>query len=127
MNLSDVKTLYEYNAWANNRLMNVLETLSEEQYTKDLRSSHGGVQGTLAHILASHEMWLSRWEGNPTKTTIDANRGPALATAKQFWSGMQAKLTTFVNGLDEAELAKSISYTNTKGETYSNPLWQMML
>jgi uncharacterized damage-inducible protein DinB len=127
MNLSDIKTLYDFNFWANNRLFTVLEGLTEEQYSKDLQSSHGGIKGTLGHILASHEMWLSRWQGNPSKTTIDANGGPSLTTAKQFWDEMQQKLSTFVNGLTEADLLKPISYTNVKGETYSTPLWQMML
>lgn len=126
MNLVDIKTLFDFNFWANNRLFTVLDGLSEEQYTKDLGSSHGGVKGTLAHILASHEMWLSRWQGNPSKTTIDANGGPSLATAKQFWNDMQQKLSTFVNRLTEADLAKPIGYTNTKGESYSTPLVQMM-
>ena len=126
MNLSDIKTLYNYNSWANNRLMNVLETLNEEQFTKDLSSSHGGVQGTLAHILASHEMWLSRWQGSPKKTTIDEEK-PTFLTAKQFWNDMQQKFSSFIVGLSDADLQKSISYTNTKGESYTTPLWQMML
>lgn len=126
MNLSDVRTLFDFNIWANNRLFTVLERLSEEQYTKDLGSSHGGIQGTLAHILASHEMWLSRWQGKPSPTTIDTDGGPSLAKAKQFWNEMQQKLTVFLSGLTEADLAKLISYTNTRGESYSTPLVQMM-
>jgi len=126
MNLADVKILFDFNFWATNRLFTVLEGLTEEQYARDLGSSHGGVKGTLAHILASHEMWFSRWQGNPSPTTIDANGGPTLAEAKQFWNEIQQKLTAFVNGLSEDDLQKPIRYTNTKGETYSTPLVQMM-
>lgn len=126
MNLSDIKTLFDFNQWATDRVMSIVETLSEEQFTKDMGSSHGGIQGTLAHILASHEMWLSRWQGKPSPTTIDANGGPTLAEAKQFWNEIQQKLTAFVNGLTEDDLQTPISYTNTKGESYSTPLVQMM-
>lgn len=126
MNLADIKTLFDFNFWANDRLFTVLERLTEEQYTKNLGSSHGGIQGTLAHILASHEMWLSRWQGKPSPTTIDADGGPSLAKAKQFWDEMQQKLTVFLSGLTETDLSKLISYTNTRGESYSTPLVHMM-
>jgi len=126
MTLSDIKTLLDFNFWANNRLMSVLEILTDEQYTKDVGSSHGGVRGTLAHILASHEMWLSRWQGNPSKTTIDAGGGPTLAGAKQFWENIRRQLTAFVNELTEDDLTKMINYTNVRGESYSTPLGQMM-
>ena len=127
MNLSDIKTLYDFNFWATNRLLTVLDGLTKEQYSNDMRSSHGGIQGTLGHILASHEMWLSRWKGNAMTTTIDNNGGPPIAVAKQFWATMQRSLSEFLNTLTDEDLAKHISYTNTRGESYSNPLWQMML
>ena len=35
MHLPDIHTLYEYNYWANHKLLDVVETLTEEQFTKD--------------------------------------------------------------------------------------------
>ena len=127
MNLTDLKTLYDFNFWANGRILGVMEKLTDEQYSKDLHSSHGGIRGTFGHLLASHEIWLGRWKGNPTKTTVDEAGGPSIAVAKQFWTTMQQDLSAFLEGLTEADLVKPVSYTNTRGETYSTPLWQMML
>lgn len=126
MNLSDIKTLFDFNAWATDRLMGVVETLSEEQYTKNMGSSHGGIQGTLVHILASYEMWLLRWMGNPSNKMLSVQDVPTLAAAKKQWSETQQNLANFVNGLTEQDLTEVISYTNTKGESYSTPLGQMM-
>jgi uncharacterized damage-inducible protein DinB len=126
MNLADVKILIDFNFWASNRLFTVLERLSEEQYAREMGSSHGGIRGTLAHILASHEMWLSRWRGDPKPTTIDAEGGPAFPRARQFWESMQRELASFVEGLKEDDLGRLISYTNARGESFSTPLVQMM-
>ena len=126
MNLTDIKSLFDFNAWAQNRLMGVVETLNEDQYTRDMSSSHGGVQGTLVHILASFEMWLSRWMGNPSNKMLNVQDVHTLDAAKKQWEGTQAKLISFVNGLAEPDLSRMISYTNTKGESYSTPLGQMM-
>ena len=126
MTLSDIKTLFDFNAWAQDRLMGIVETLSEDQYAKDMGSSHGGVQGTLVHIFASFEMWLARWMGHSPKQLLNTNDIPTLDSAKKQWSESQQKLASFVNGLKEADLTKVISYTTTEGKNYSTPLWQMM-
>lgn len=126
MTLTDVKTLYDFNAWAQNRLMGVVETLAEEPYAKDMGSSHGGVQGTLVHILASFEMWLARWKGSSPNRLLNVQDVPTLADAKKQWTESQKKLDDFLNGLNESDLPKVISYTTTEGKKYSTPLWQMM-
>lgn len=126
MNLSDIKTLFDFNTWAQNRLMSVVETLNEDQYSKDMGSSHGGVQGTLVHILASLEMWHERWMGHSAKQLLGVNDVPTLSAAKKHWAETQEKLANFVKGLNEAGLTKIITYTSTEGKSYSTPLWQMM-
>ena len=63
MNLQDIHDLYDYNYWAKRRILAVVETLSPEQFAKDLSSSHGGIQGTLFHIMGAEEIWFKRWKG----------------------------------------------------------------
>ena len=41
MNLPDIKTLYDYDSWAVDRIMAVIDTIPENEYMKDLKSSHG--------------------------------------------------------------------------------------
>ena len=50
MTLGEVRELFAYNAWANRRFFAALEPLPTESYFRDLKSSHGGLHGTLCHI-----------------------------------------------------------------------------
>ena len=61
MTLGEVRELFAYNAWANRRCFAALEPLPTESYFRDLKSSHGGLHGTLCHIVWAEQLWLTRW------------------------------------------------------------------
>jgi len=39
--------LFDYNAWANRTIFDAVAGLPDEQYFRDLKSSYGGIHGTL--------------------------------------------------------------------------------
>jgi uncharacterized damage-inducible protein DinB len=106
-------------------VLNVPETLAPEQYEVDHRSSHGGIAGTLMHIIVAHEYWLARWLDEAPSVTHTPAEVPAFADAKMRWKGVEKKLVEFIDGLTDEELARPRTYKSSKGE-YSLPLWQAM-
>lgn len=63
MTLADILTLFEYDEWATSRTLESLSSLSEGKYQENLKSSHGGIHGTLVHIYSADMIWLGRWKG----------------------------------------------------------------
>jgi len=63
--VSEVRELFAYNAWANRPFFAALDPLPAESYFRDLKSSHGGLHGTLCHIVWGEQLWLNRWLGKP--------------------------------------------------------------
>ena len=57
----EARELFAYNAWANRKLFDAAAALSAELYHRDLKSSFGGIHGTLAHIVWAEQLWLCRW------------------------------------------------------------------
>src|SRR2546422_6189323 len=49
------RSLFAYNAWANRRFLAALGPLPAESYFRDLKSSHGGLHGTLFRPHRSEE------------------------------------------------------------------------
>src|SRR3989475_11221065 len=62
MNKDDIRLLYEYDGWANNRVLQVVSALSDEQFTRDLGGSFCSVRDTLVHIIAGEWGWLAYWK-----------------------------------------------------------------
>lgn len=68
MNIDDIQLLFEYDRWANNRVLQAASALSAEQFTRDLGGSFRSVRDTLLHIVGGEWGWLTYWK--------EPNHGP---------------------------------------------------
>ena len=83
----DLERLLDYNIWANHRLMRAAATLSVDDFKRDtLRASHGGVRGTLAHILSAEWIWLERWKGLSPTRHLDEGEFPDVVALRDRWT-----------------------------------------
>lgn len=126
MNKDDVEYWYDYNRWANARILDAVSKLSPEQFTMDLQSSHRSVRDTLAHILAAEWIWLERWKGASPKALLSPAEFSTVESLGQRWAQLEEDYRRFINGLTNDSLATVITYTNTRGENWSYPLGQML-
>lgn len=126
MTLNDIHLLFEYNYWAKARIMSVVERLTEEQFTKNLGSSHSGIHGTLVHIVGAEHIWLSRWIGKSEFKLLDPKDYLTRAIMQEKWDEVEQRMGEFVGSLTETDLSNVVTYKTTEGKQFSNPLWQMM-
>jgi uncharacterized damage-inducible protein DinB len=126
MTVQEILILFEYDKWANDRTVESVSSISEGKYLDDLKSSHGGIHGTLVHIYGANMVWLQRWkEGSPLKpVTVDGI--PNLESLKTYWEKYQSELDSYLRNLSESKLIASHSYKDLKGNQYSEPLFQQM-
>jgi len=126
MTLADIQTLVEFNHWAKARLISVVEMLSEEQFAKDLGSSHRSIHGTLVHIVGAEHTWLSRWTGQPVFRLIDPKDYPTIPAVREKWDEVEQGMNEFVSKLTDERLSSVLIYKTMEGKQFSNILWQMM-
>src|SRR5207344_189836 len=50
MTVKDLEGLYDYNYWANGRLLQVVSRLTPEEFTRQVAGSYGSVRNTLVHV-----------------------------------------------------------------------------
>ena len=55
-----VESLYRHSAWATERLIEVCETLSDEQLDAPRENAAGSIRETLVHTLSAEQYYLSR-------------------------------------------------------------------
>ena len=127
MHVQDIHTLYQYNYWAHHRILEVVETLTPEQFAKNLGSSHGGIQSTLVHVMGAEEIWLMRWKGiSPTEFAKPEDYATT-HMLKQRWSDIEHEMMDFVHSLTaDADIQRVLAYKDMKGNPYSQPLYQLM-
>ena len=122
-----IRELYDYHRWANRRLFNVATGLGDA-VTKDMVKhwSVPTVKGMFAHLYAADALWLSRWQGtSPTRMAADADF-PTMADLRARWDQFEAEQRAFIEGLDDAALARPVTYRNATGGESSTPLGPLL-
>ena len=113
-----------YSRWATFKLIDAARALSDEQLRRDLGNSFGGVLATLTHIFAGDRIWLSRLQGNPRFTLLDAGEDFSLEQLAAAWPAIYDGLSAY---LATAQVDGDLHWTNLQGKKASLPVWQVLL
>jgi uncharacterized damage-inducible protein DinB len=127
MLLDVICSLYQYNTWANHRILIATSELTPEQFLALAGSSYPSVRDTLVHIMSAEWIWLSRWKGTYPSAMFEATDYPNLQSIQTRWEAVEAETQKFIDQLNPSQLAKVISYINTRSEKWAYPLWQQMI
>ncbi len=122
-----INQAFDYVHWANARYLAVAEGLSDPQVHRELGHSWGSVHGTFVHMMSSEQVWLKRWHGESPKGHLDPGDYPTIGAVKSAWSATEKEMRAFIDAQSEESLQTPIAYTNTRGESFHVPMWQMLL
>jgi uncharacterized damage-inducible protein DinB len=122
-----VRNLYDYNAWANARILDTAAALTLEQLLAPGGASFESVRDTLVHTMGAQWLYLERWRGRSPRALPDAAAFADLAAIRARWDEIERETQVLVAALDDARLMAPLSYVNMQGETWTYPLWQQML
>jgi uncharacterized damage-inducible protein DinB len=121
-----LQELYEYNYWANKRYLAVAETLPAEQLFRKQGHSWDSVHAVLVHMMSSEQMWPQRWRGEKA-SILDPQDFATITLIREYWVPVESNMRAFLVEQTEESLQRNVTYTNPKGETFTLPLWQMMV
>lgn len=99
MSPEEIRQLYDYNAWANQRALSGAEKLSAEQFTKPMGSSFSSVRDTLGHICGAEWIWLERFQGGSPSALPNIAEFGDVESLRNHWMQQEARLLEFVRGL----------------------------
>jgi uncharacterized damage-inducible protein DinB len=116
----------DYTAWASKRLVDTAAGLSKEELTRDFQTADHSILGTLVHVYAADRIWLARVTNAPAApfiTEADHN----LPVLVNDWPALGGRWRKYGMTLTDESAAADISYKDTKGNPYIQPLWQIIL
>jgi uncharacterized damage-inducible protein DinB len=126
MTKDDIQLLFEYDRWANNRVVQAVSALSAEQFTRDLRGSFRSVRDTLVHIIAGEWGWLAYWKepspGSAFLADLRARREvlfnptvfPSAAAVRLKWAEVEKEQAEFVKCQTNESLQKLVPFRATQ-------------
>jgi len=122
-----LRSLYDYNAWANARILASSGRVSREQLVASQGAGVDSLRCTLVHTMGAQWLYLERWQGRSPRSMPQAADFADLPAIAVRWAEVERATQTFVAGLGDADVARVIEYTNFQGERWAYPLWQQMM
>ena len=126
MNKQDILVFYQYNQWANAKILNSAANVTQEQYLAAASFPHSGLRGTLVHALFAEWIWRNRWKGTSPAHRLKPEDFPTIESLHIRWLEEEKQLMDFVEGVTGEQLNRTFSYTNTSGKPFTKILWQAM-
>ncbi len=126
MNKEDLGRLLEYTKWANHKVVRAAATLTLDDFKKEMGSSHGGVRGTLTHMLGAEWIWLERWKGVSPTRFVDEGEFPDIVALSERWKAVERHRDSWFRNLGEGAPRQKIRYRNMAGQAYEGLLWQLV-
>lgn len=126
MTKDDIRLLYEYERWANSRVLRAVSALTSEQFTRDLGGSFRSVRDTLLHMIGGAWIWLSFWKEpsdspgflTDLRTRRDAmfnpDAFPNLSAVQLKWAEVEKEQAEFVNSVTVQSLENLFPFRATQ-------------
>jgi uncharacterized damage-inducible protein DinB len=119
--------LARYNAWANARLYKIASALPDEAYRRNVGAYFKSMHGTLNHLLVADRIWMRRLTGEgdhpATLGALISDDFDSLQTAR---NAEDARITRFVDGLQESDIEKPLDYQTLNGTPQRQPVHEIL-
>ena len=131
MDVTTIRSLHEYDAWATERILSCCEQLSVEDLTGAAAVPWGSIRNQFVHTFIVHRRWLSWADGalsaeDAYALTADPMDYPHLDALREMWSDVQQQNRVFLNRITSELLLKPLQ-VERPGFAFSIPTWHVMM
>lgn len=136
MKIDEIKLLYDYNDWADARILAACARVTPEQYAAPTPYGRGGLRATMVHMLDN--LWQQRItlqgfyqepladEAAYDATELHEDAFPTLAALQKRWMTEQWEMRAYLDSLTEGTLNGMIRYV-IPGAVRQHVVWQILL
>jgi uncharacterized damage-inducible protein DinB len=94
--VDELRRLFGYHYWATKKLLDVVSTLTNEEWSQEVAGSYGSVRNTLVHTLSAEWGWLERCGGTPRGEKLNADDYPTPESLITLWRRIESEVTQFL-------------------------------
>jgi len=127
MNIKDIHLIYEYNYWANKKILAASDNVSHQQLTAPASFPYGGLHGTLLHILDTEWGWRALFQSIESASDLLAADFSTVATLKTRFQDEETSMRVYLASLRDEDMESHLRYTIDTGIERDRILWHCLL
>ena len=115
-----------YNIWANKKITETANQLSEEQINKEIISSFPSVYKTVLHLMEVENVWWERLQLVEYTTLSGWFTGDFDELSKKLL-GLSQQWHGWIQNTNDVNISHVFAYQNSKKEQFKQPVYEMLL
>jgi uncharacterized damage-inducible protein DinB len=122
----DLNSLFAYNRWANERVVEACRALGPGQYEREPLPGWPSIRATLVHLADATWIWARRIEGQAVTARAREAEFPSLDDAMALLARGHDAFDRLLATLSPERLAAVWSYRNFEDKELALPLWAVL-
>lgn len=118
-------SMFEFNRWADERLLTACGQLTDEQYAREIGGSFSSIRATVTHHAGALRAWRTRFEGGDVRALPSEAEVPNAEVALRL-AIEGHELLVREAGKSAEELAEIFTYRSMRGMMVSLPRWAVL-
>jgi len=127
MNIQDIHLIYEYNYWANKKILAASAGVSHAQFSALASFPYGGLHGTLFHTLEAEWSWRALFQKIDDASELLPADYPDLSAIEARWHVEETALRAYLSKLRDEDMESHLHYTTDEGLHRDRILWHCLL
>lgn len=117
--LDHFKRFAAYNKWANNRLFDSCDQLSDDDYFAERKAFFGSIHGVLNHMMVGDTIWTSRLHGTSPVIALNSEMYDRRDTLRAAREKMDDDIIAYMDSMTDADMEGDVTYKTTSGDPFT--------
>ena len=128
MKPNEIKTIFDYNFWAFERVWENICQISDEQFVQPIDYSTGSIRNIVAHIMSANHNWMARLQDTEIPPRLVYEDFISLSQTKAKWDELRQEFQDYLDSLTDGQLEETVNWELPAiGLRSDNPRWEILL
>jgi uncharacterized damage-inducible protein DinB len=127
MEIKEIKTIFDYNFWAFERVWECICQLSEDQFVEQIDYSTGSIRNIVVHMMSANRNWMGRLSDTDMPRLV-YEEYISLSQTKAKWDEQRIEFMNYLYPLTQKQLNEIVDWElPARGLKCKNPRWEILL
>ena len=128
MKPGEIKSIFDYNFWAFERVWQCISQLSDDQFIEEIDYSTGSIRNMILHIMSGNRAWMSVLMSIELPPRLALEEFDTQSKTRAKWDDLKTEFLDHVACLDREQLDGSVNWELLSHGLKSTSLrWEILL
>ncbi|HLF73961.1 MAG TPA: DinB family protein [Anaerolineales bacterium] len=128
MRTNEIKTIFEYNFWAFDRVWKCISQISDDQFVEEIDYSTGSIRDIVVHMMSATRRWVGRLQGTEVPPHLAFEDFDTLSKTKTKWDELRKEFLSYADSVSQKQLDDMVHWELPARELkLDSPRWEILL